>query len=790
MTHKARKHIWPGGLVMAIAVVGVLAVFAVLATSPGVTVAHEAGDHDTACADMTDAEREAHNKKERGQALLDGRDPVLCEDPGDTGDGNGDGGTQAPAVAPSTGFVAKAIAGRKVELKWTSVPGAESYTIRYRNLDEDGASWTSKRVSEGTTYTLSDDDLEDGALYGVQLYGDNQSVADARYLEVLGPIIQFSSDTPYDEQTGQRISFELPYASLAKGDMVRYSIVPALPMGLTYGQEDDDDYVDLATSVHPMITGSVDHPVGGSDQFYRLEGCDVEDSVVDAESCDTHIFRIVITPADVKPLADVIRDREYTIGKALDATHTQNLLPRVGLEDQTDITYQLLDVGNHFEPAAIAGVMFNATTRQLSGTPAGPEGEYRVAYRARQAGKVTYHEARFTIKIVKIDRQECLVGLDYEKTQRVYSMKDTVGSANFTVGVNSGSYYVLPIGELGQRGAGEDTTRAFELVTVKAGGDLSAPNANILPDGLGVFKLMVDGASINPLNDLYTRQGPHMPDGDVMLQMMDDDGQYTDPEPDYPDTDNGMRLAIGVSDGSQLAVGNYQSCFIVHDTDEVTGEVDSSAVVFHLNVRPNLSARDWVIELNGAGDMSELDVDEAFTTDASLLNFEVMYVDAGAARNADTGCIASKAENPNDIVDWSTEDDTVTFTAKEVEKDTTQRVQVKASLKDGESEACVQVRITVLAMPMPTDVTAPSAVEAMVVGSSVTVTWTDGDNAVTHMVLLLDSDFALAKPAATNQTDGETTFTDVPAGSYHAVVVAIDAAGEYEYARKSVEVGQ
>lgn len=793
MTHKAKKHIWPGGLVMAIAVAGFLAMFAVLATSPGVTVAHEADDHDTACAGMTEEERNAHNANETLRANLEGRAPVLCaapDDTGDTGGGNGGGDTQAPAAAPTTGFVAKAIADRKVELKWTSVPGATSYVIRYRNLDEDGASWITKRVSEGTMYTLEDDDLEDGELYEVQLRGDNQTWEESRMLKVLGPIIQFSPDTLHEGETGERISFELPHATHVKGDMVRYTIMPYLPMGLTYGQKDDDEYVDLATSVHPMITGSVDHPVGGSDQFYRLRGCDVEDSVVDADSCADHIFKIVITPADVKPLADVIRDREYTIGKALDPTHTQNLLPRVGLEDQDDITYQLLDVGNHFDPVEIAGVTFNATTRQLSGTPTGPEGKYRVAYRARQEGEDTFHEARFTITIVEIDRQECLVGLDYEKTQRVYNKMDTVGSANFTVGVNSGIYYVLPIGELGQRGAGEDTTRAFELVTVKAGGDLSAPNANILPDGLGVFKLMVDDASINPLNDLYTRQGPHDPAGDAMMQMMDDEGYYTDPEPDYPDTDNGYRLAIGVSEGSQLAVGNYQSCFIVHDTDEVTGEVDSSAVVFHLNVRPNLRAQDWVIELNGAGDMSELDVDEAFTTDASLLNFEVMYVDQGAARNADTGCIADRAENPNDIVEWSTENDTVTFTAKEVEEDTTQRVQVKASLKDGDSEACVQVRITVLAEPMPTDVTAPSAVEATVVGNDVTVTWTDGDNAVTHMVLLLDSDFALAKPAATNQTDGETMFTDVPAGTYHAVVVAIDAAGEYEYARKSVEVGQ
>ena len=119
MTHKARKHIWPGGLVMALAVAGVLAVFAVLASSPGATVAHEADDHATACADMTEAEREAHNKRERQQALLDERDPVLCED------GTEEEATPEPTASPASsqdsGFVANAVAGRKVELKWRPI---------------------------------------------------------------------------------------------------------------------------------------------------------------------------------------------------------------------------------------------------------------------------------------------------------------------------------------------------------------------------------------------------------------------------------------------------------------------------------------------------------------------------------------------------------------------------------------------------------------------------------------------------------------------------------------------
>ena len=54
MTNKTRKHIWPGTLVMAIAVVGILAAFLVLANNPSVIMAQDAGDP---CAEMTEAER-------------------------------------------------------------------------------------------------------------------------------------------------------------------------------------------------------------------------------------------------------------------------------------------------------------------------------------------------------------------------------------------------------------------------------------------------------------------------------------------------------------------------------------------------------------------------------------------------------------------------------------------------------------------------------------------------------------------------------------------------------------
>ena len=65
MTNKTRKHLWPVSLVMSIGIIGALAAFLVLASNPGDTQAHGAGDHPNqgwpACADMTDAQQAIHN---------------------------------------------------------------------------------------------------------------------------------------------------------------------------------------------------------------------------------------------------------------------------------------------------------------------------------------------------------------------------------------------------------------------------------------------------------------------------------------------------------------------------------------------------------------------------------------------------------------------------------------------------------------------------------------------------------------------------------------------------------
>ena len=68
-------------------------------------------------------------------------------------------------------------------------------------------------------------------------------------------------------------------------------------------------------------------------------------------------------------------------------------------------------------------------------------------------------------------------------------------------------------------------------------------------------------------------------------------------------------------------------------------------------------------------------------------------------------------------------------------------------------------------------VTAPSIGEASVSGNSVTVTWTDGENADQHLVVLFDGEWNLAHSA--EGMDGTHTFDDVAAGDYTVGVVAV-----------------
>ena len=63
---------------------------------------------------------------------------------------------------------------------------------------------------------------------------------------------------------------------------------------------------------------------------------------------------------------------------------------------------------------------------------------------------------------------------------------------------------------------------------------------------------------------------------------------------------------------------------------------------------------------------------------------------------------------------------------------------------------------------------------------SVTVAWTDGANAMSHMVLLLNTDFSLvAGSVVANATSPQTI--SVASGTYILVVLALDADAEFEY---------
>jgi hypothetical protein len=82
--------------------------------------------------------------------------------------------------------------------------------------------------------------------------------------------------------------------------------------------------------------------------------------------------------------------------------------------------------------------------------------------------------------------------------------------------------------------------------------------------------------------------------------------------------------------------------------------------------------------------------------------------------------------------------------------------------------------------PPSTELTMPTMVEVMGGVGALTVTWEDGENAVGHLVLLLDSDFDLVM-TETAPTGNSHTFSPLAAGQYTAVVVSYKSVSDYEY---------
>jgi titin len=119
-------------------------------------------------------------------------------------------------------------------------------------------------------------------------------------------------------------------------------------------------------------------------------------------------------------------------------------------------------------------------------------------------------------------------------------------------------------------------------------------------------------------------------------------------------------------------------------------------------------------------------------------------------------------------------------------------IAVVATNAVGDSEMSDVIMVTVEAASM--ELRPPSGVMVEVDDSdpgeaSVTITWTDGPNADRHVVFLFDENFEVTPDRiAGNQTDGETTFDNVPSGTYTAVVVAVEDSPSGTFVLK-VEIG-
>ena len=155
MTNKTRKHIWPVGLLAALAVVGLLAAVVVLASNPGGAMAHGGGDdHAASCEAMTESQRDRHN------AAVDQFGGETCAD-------------LTPALAAPANVTADAGERRALAISWDAVEGATNYRITWDPRNSRGVS---EALSSQTTYTI--ESLEPDSSYTVRVMALHESDAD------------------------------------------------------------------------------------------------------------------------------------------------------------------------------------------------------------------------------------------------------------------------------------------------------------------------------------------------------------------------------------------------------------------------------------------------------------------------------------------------------------------------------------------------------------------------------------------------------------------------------------
>jgi hypothetical protein len=119
------------------------------------------------------------------------------------------------------------------------------------------------------------------------------------------------------------------------------------------------------------------------------------------------------------------------------------------------------------------------------------------------------------------------------------------------------------------------------------------------------------------------------------------------------------------------------------------------------------------------------------------------------------------------------------YTNRGLAPETTRTYRVRSQTLGGVGTAYTQATAMTEAGPPSTALTAPTMVEAMGGAGTVTVTWEDGQNAVGHLVLLLDG--ADIEAMETAPTGNSHTFTDLSSGVYIAVVVSYKSTSDYDY---------
>ena len=162
--------------------------------------------------------------------------------------------------------------------------------------------------------------------------------------------------------------------------------------------------------------------------------------------------------------------------------------------------------------------------------------------------------------------------------------------------------------------------------------------------------------------------------------------------------------------------------------------------------------------------VEELTGDAALDEGLPLLGYKITYVDG---------------ENEVVLEENTMSMDTQYMDPNTLAGETTRTYRVRSITLGGVGEMYAEAMATTAEGPPSTALTAPTMVEAMGGTGELTVTWVDGENAVGHLVLLLDG--AEIEAMETAPTGNSHMFTGLSAGVYTAVVVSYKSTSDYDY---------